>query len=180
MSHVSSRGIEELSNAERAFYSRQLILPEMGYEAQLALKGARVVVLGAGGLGAPSLLYLAGAGVGHIVVIDDDRVDTSNLHRQVIHTYARVGNSKAESAAESLRALNPHIRVDAVCARLTAENADDLLSGADLVLDGSDNFESRYLVSDAAARAGIPHVWAAILGFDAQLSVFWAGHGPVY
>lgn len=90
MSHVSSRGIEELSNAERAFYSRQLILPEMGYEAQLALKGARVVVLGAGGLGAPSLLYLAGAGVGHIVVIDDDRVDTSNLHRQVIHTYARV------------------------------------------------------------------------------------------
>ena len=115
MSHVSSHGIEELSDAERAFYSRQLILPEMGYEAQLALKGARVVVLGAGGLGAPSLLYLAGAGVGHIVVIDDDRVDTSNLHRQVIHTYARVGNSKAESAAESLRALNPHIRVDAVC-----------------------------------------------------------------
>ena len=113
-------------------------------------------------------------------MIDDDRVDTSNLHRQVIHTYARVGNSKAESAAESLRALNPHIQVDAVCARLAAENVDELLAGADLVLDGSDNFESRYLVSEAAARAGIPHVWAAILGFDAQLSVFWAGHGPVY
>lgn len=180
MSHVSSRDVGELSDAERAFYSRQLILPEMGYEAQLALKGARVVVLGAGGLGAPSLLYLAGAGVGHIVVIDDDRVDTSNLHRQVIHTYARVGNSKAESAAESLRALNPHIQVDAVCARLAAENVDELLAGADLVLDGSDNFESRYLVSEAAARAGIAHVWAAILGVDAQLSVFWAGHGPVY
>ena len=100
MSSHASRSASELSAAERAFYSRQLILPEMGYEAQLALKGARVVVLGAGGLGAPALLYLAGAGVGRIVVVDDDFVDASNLHRQAIHTHARVGNSKAESAAE--------------------------------------------------------------------------------
>lgn len=180
MPHYSPHSIEELTASEQAFYARQLILPEMGYDAQLALKGARVVVVGAGGLGAPALLYLAGAGVGHIVVIDDDRVDASNLHRQVIHTYARVGNSKAESAAESLRALNPHIEVEAVCKRLTSENVDVLLAEADLVLDGSDNFESRHLVSEATTRAGIPHVWAAILGFDAQMSVFWAGHGPVY
>ena len=180
MSSQPSTGTGELSAAERAFYSRQLILPEMGYEAQLALKGARVVVLGAGGLGAPALLYLAGAGVGQIVVVDDDVVDASNLHRQVIHTHARVGNSKAESAAESLRSLNPFIEVVPVRERLTQANVDELLSGADLVLDGSDNFESRYVVSAAAARAGIAHVWAAILGFDAQLSVFWAGRGPVY
>lgn len=180
MSSHTSRSASELSAAERAFYSRQLILPEMGYEAQLALKRARVVVLGAGGLGAPALLYLAGAGVGQIVVVDDDVVDASNLHRQVIHTHARVGNSKADSAAESLRSLNPFIEVVPVRERLTEANVDDLLSGADLVLDGSDNFESRYMVSAAAARAGIAHVWAAILGFDAQLSVFWAGHGPVY
>ena len=180
MSSHASRSASELSAAERAFYSRQLILPEMGYEAQLALKGARVVVLGAGGLGAPALLYLAGAGVGRIVVVDDDFVDASNLHRQVIHTHARVGNSKAESAAESLRSLNPFIEVLPVRERLTEANVDELLSGADVVLDGSDNFESRYVVSAAAARAGIPHVWAAILGFDAQLSVFWAGRGPVY
>ena len=114
------------------------------------------------------------------MVVDDDFVDTSNLHRQVIHTHARVGNSKAESAAESLRSLNPFIEVLPVRERLTEANVDELLSGADLVLDGSDNFESRYVVSAAAARAGIAHVWAAILGFDAQLSVFWAGRGPVY
>lgn len=169
-----------LSDAERAFYARQLILPELGMAGQLKLKAATVAVLGAGGLGAPALLYLAGAGVGHIRIIDDDVIDSSNLHRQVIHTYAGVGNSKAESAAESLRALNPFIRVSVVKQRLTAQNATQLLDGAAAVLDGSDNFAARYAVSAAAAAARIPHVWAAVLGFEAQMSVFWAPHGPVY
>ena len=169
-----------LSVAERAFYARQLILPEIGMAGQLKLKAARVAVLGAGGLGAPALLYLAGAGVGEIIIIDDDSIEISNLHRQVIHTYARSGNSKAESAAETMRALNPFITVTVIRERLTDSNALTLLTGTDAVLDGSDNFEARYAVSAAAQQLGIPHIWAAILGFDAQLSVFWAGHGPVY
>lgn len=172
--------VTQLSVAERAFYARQLILPEIGMAGQLKLKAARVAVLGAGGLGAPALLYLAGAGVGEIIIIDDDSIEVSNLHRQVIHSYARSGNSKAESAAETMRALNPFITVTVVRERLTDSNALNLLTGADAVLDGSDNFEARYAVSAAAQQLGIPHIWAAILGFDAQLSVFWAGRGPVY
>ena len=172
--------VTQLSAAERAFYARQLILPEIGMAGQLKLKAARVAVLGAGGLGAPALLYLAGAGVGEIIIIDDDSIEISNLHRQVIHSYARAGNSKAESAAETMRALNPFITVTVIRERLTDSNALTLLSGADAVLDGSDNFEARYAVSAAAQQLGIPHIWAAMLGFDAQLSVFWAGHGPVY
>ena len=172
--------VTQLSAAERAFYARQLILPEIGMAGQLKLKAARVAVLGAGGLGAPALLYLAGAGVGEIIIIDDDSIELSNLHRQVIHTYARSGNSKAESAAETMRALNPFITVTVIRERLTDSNALTLLTGTDAVLDGSDNFEARYAVSAAAQQLGIPHIWAAILGFDAQLSVFWAGHGPVY
>lgn len=169
-----------LSEAERAFYARQLILPEIGLTGQLALKNSTVAVLGAGGLGAAALLYLAGAGVGHIIVIDDDNIEASNLHRQVIHTHARVGNSKAESAAETMRSLNPFITVTVVKERLDANNATRLLAGADAVLDGSDNFSARYDISAAAAVLGIPHIWGAILGFDAQLSVFWAGRSPVY
>ena len=172
--------VTQLSAAERAFYARQLILPEIGMAGQLKLKAARVAVLGAGGLGAPALLYLAGAGVGEIIIIDDDSIELSNLHRQVIHSYARAGNSKAESAAETMRALNPFITVTVIRERLTDSNALTLLTGTDAVLDGSDNFEARYAVSAAAQQFGIPHIWAAILGFDAQLSVFWAGHGPVY
>jgi len=172
--------VTQLSAAERAFYARQLILPEIGMAGQLKLKAARVAVLGAGGLGAPALLYLAGAGVGEIIIIDDDSIEISNLHRQVIHTYARSGNSKAESAAETMRALNPFITVTVIRERLTDSNALTLLTGADAVLDGSDNFEARYAVSAAAQQLGIPHIWAAILGFDAQLSVFWPGRGPVY
>ncbi len=118
--------------------------------------------------------------MGEIIIIDDDSIELSNLHRQVIHTYARSGNSKAESAAETMRALNPFITVTVIRERLTDSNASTLLSGADAVLDGSDNFEARYAVSAAAQQLGIPHIWAAILGFDAQLSVFWPGRGPVY
>lgn len=171
---------ETFSRAEYQLYARQMILPELGQSGQYRLRNAHAVVIGAGGLGAPALLYLAGAGVGTITVIDDDHVELSNLHRQVIHAYSRQGNSKAESAADTLRALNPLITVRTVKERLTHANAAELLDGVSVVLDGSDNFETRYVVSAACARAGIAHIWGAILGFDAQLSVFWHGRGPIY
>ncbi|WP_237225232.1 ThiF family adenylyltransferase [Rothia nasisuis] len=170
----------ELTSLAYQLYGRQMILPEMGQAGQEKLSAATVAVIGAGGLGSPALLYLAGAGVGRILIIDDDAVETSNLHRQVIHSYARVGSSKADSAAQTLRELNPLIRVEAVKERLTDANAAGLLAGVDVLVDGSDNFPTRYTASRAAAAQGIPHVWGAILGFDAQMSVFWAGHGPVY
>ncbi|MEX3610308.1 ThiF family adenylyltransferase [Rothia sp. LK2588] len=170
----------EFTASEYQLYGRQMILPELGMAGQQKLKNSTAVVVGAGGLGAPALLYLAGAGVGRVVIVDDDVVELSNLHRQVIHTAASVGNSKAESAAAALRSLNPLIEVRALRERLSEQNIDAVLAEADVVLDGSDNFPTRYLVSAGAARAGIAHVWAAILGFDAQLSVFHAGHGPVY
>ena len=149
-------------------------------DRQQLLADAHVAVVGAGGLGSPVLLYLAGAGVGRITVIDDDIIETSNLHRQVIHTDERVGHSKAASARESMLALNPEVRVDIITQRLTWPRALSVLDGADVVLDGADNFPTRHVVSAACAHLGIPHVWASILGFDAQLSVFHADHGPVY
>lgn len=161
-------------------YRRQISLPDFGPGGQEVLTRAHVAVIGAGGLGSPALLYLAGAGVGHITVIDDDVVDVSNLHRQVIHRDAGVGHPKAESAAAAMRALNPEITVTGVAGRLTPANALTVLAGADVVLDGADNFDTRHLASWACARLGVPHVWASILGHDAQLSVFHAGHGPIY
>lgn len=161
-------------------YGRQMILPELGQAGQQKIMDATVAVIGAGGLGAPALLYLAGAGVGRVLIIDDDTVEPSNLHRQVIHSYSRVGTSKADSAAQSLRELNPLITVDTAKVRLTDANAAKLLASVDVLVDGSDNFPTRYTASRAAATLGIPHVWGAILGFDAQMSVFWAGHGPRY
>ncbi|RNE48225.1 ThiF family adenylyltransferase [Corynebacterium alimapuense] len=169
-----------LSPEQNSRYRRQLSLGGFGPESQEALLGAHVAVIGAGGLGSPALLYLAGAGVGHITIIDDDDVDLSNLHRQVIHDTAGIGSPKARSAREKMLALNPGITVEARVERLERSTAVDLLQGADLVVDGSDNFDTRHLVSYACARLQIPHVWASILGFDAQLSVFHAGHGPVY
>lgn len=168
------------SDLEYKLYGRQMILPEVGVTGQEKLRESTVAVIGAGGLGSPALLYLAGAGIGRIIIIDDDRVETSNLHRQIIHSHPRVGNLKAESAAETLRALNPAIQVETRITRLTDSNADELLGQAHAVLDGSDNFSTRYATSRACARLGIPHIWGAILGFDAQMSVFWAGYGPVY
>lgn len=159
-------------------YARQVAL--IGPEAQEKLAAAHVAVLGAGGLGSPALLYLAAAGIGTITVIDDDTVDLSNLHRQVIHTTAALGESKAGSAKQRMTELNPQLRVNAVAQRLTWENALDLLNGADVLIDGTDNFDARHVASHAAARLGIPHVWGSILGHEAQLSVFWAGRGPVY
>lgn len=161
-------------------YRRQLTLEGFGMDGQRKLDAGHVVVVGAGGLGAPALLYLAAAGVGHITVIDDDLVELSNLHRQVIHTEESVGQPKVDSAVQQLHARNSSVTVTGVRSRVDQANAVTLLEGADVVLDGSDNFATRYAVSRACAIHGIPHVWGSILGFDAQLSVFWAGHGPIY
>ena len=163
-----------------ARYRRQIALPDFGTAGQDALSQAHVAVLGAGGLGSPALLYLAGAGVGRITVIDDDVVDLSNLHRQVIHRDAGVGRPKAASAAAAMRELNPEVTVTVIAARLSPDNALEVLGDAQVLLDGTDNFDTRHLASWACARLGIPHVWASILGHDAQLSVFHAGHGPIY
>lgn len=163
-----------------ARYRRQLTLAGFGRAGQEALAGAHVAVLGAGGLGSPALLYLAGAGVGRITVIDDDVVDLSNLHRQVIHATARIGEPKADSARAAMLALNPDIEVRAVRERLTPANAAEVLDDAAVLLDGADNFAARHTASWACARAGIPHVWGSILGFEAQMSVFDATRGPVY
>lgn len=159
-------------------YLRQTTL--IGDAAQATLRAAHVAVIGAGGLGSPALLYLAAAGIGRITLFDDDVVDLSNLHRQVIHTTGRVGEPKVDSAIEQLSALNADTVVTPVTERLTWDTALEQLAGADVILDGSDNFPTRHIASHAAARLGIPHIWGSILGFEAQMSVFWADHGPVY
>ena len=161
-------------------YSRHLIIPEIGALGQRRLKNARVLVIGAGGLGSPALLYLAAAGVGTIGIIDDDDVDLSNLQRQIIHGVADVGRPKIESARDAIAALNPLVNVRLHDARLDSSNALELFSGYDLILDGADNFATRYLVNDAAAILGKPYVWGSIFRFDGQVSVFWEKHGPTY
>lgn len=161
-------------------YRRQITLSGFGLAGQERLNDAHVAVIGAGGLGSPALLYLAAAGVGTITIIDDDAVELSNLHRQIVHTDAAIGEAKAESARREMLARNPALVVRAISDRLTAATAIDLLHGADVVLDGTDNFSARYAASHACAALGIPHIWGSILGFDAQMSVFWAGHGPIY
>ncbi len=163
-----------LTPDERARYSRHLLLGAIGDTGQRRLRAASVFVVGAGGLGAPVLMYLAAAGVGRITVIDDDEVDLGNLHRQVIHSVPAIGRPKVESARDRLTELAPGVRVNAVHARLDALNISGLLSGHDLVVDGSDNFATRYLVSDACEIAGIPVIWGTIDRFRAQLAVFWS------
>lgn len=170
----------ELNHEELERYSRHLTLPQLGVEGQRRLKNARVLIIGAGGLGAPALQYLAAAGVGTIGVIDDDVVSVSNLQRQVVHGMADIGRPKVDSAADAVTRLNPLVTVNAHGERLTTDNALDIFSGYDLIMDGADNFGTRYLVSDAAELVGIPVVWGSILRFDGQVSVFWSGHGPVY
>lgn len=162
-----------LSREEVARYSRHLIIPDLGVDGQKRLKNARVLVIGAGGLGAPTLLYLAAAGVGTIGIVDFDVVDESNLQRQVIHGVADVGRSKAQSARDSIVAINPLIRVRLHELRLAPSNAVDLFKQYDLILDGTDNFATRYLVNDAAVLAGKPYVWGSIYRFEGQASVFW-------
>lgn len=170
----------ELTREETLRYSRHLIMEEFGLPAQLRLKNARVLVIGAGGLGSPALLYLAAAGVGTLGILDDDTVEGSNLQRQVIHGVSDIGSSKAESARRSVLELNPHVSVQLHPVRLDASNALEIFAGYDLVLDGTDNFATRYLVNDAAEILGLPYVWGSILRFDGQVSVFWGLHGPTY
>ena len=161
-----------LSASERARYARHLLLPEIGETGQRRLRAARVAVVGAGGLGAPVLQYLAAAGVGRLGIIDDDVVDVTNLQRQVVHGHADVGRPKVDSAADAVRALAPEVDVVAHRLRLTERNV-DLLGDYDLVVDGADNFPTRYLVNDACVRLGLPEVWGSVLRFDAQVAVFW-------
>ena len=170
----------DLTAAEVERYSRHLIIPEIGALGQRRLKNAKVLVIGAGGLGSPALLYLAAAGVGTLGIIDDDDVDLSNLQRQVIHGVADVGRPKIESARDAIAALNPLVDVRLHNVRLDASNALELFAGYDLILDGADNFATRYLVNDAAAILGKPYVWGSIFRFDGQVSVFWEKHGPTY
>ncbi len=162
----------DLSNAELARYARHLILPEFNIEGQKKLKASSVLVIGSGGLGSPLLLYLAAAGVGRITVVDFDRVDDSNLQRQVLFGMEDVGRPKVEAAAARLRSLNPYIEVVALDTQLTSENARELVASHDLVADGTDNFATRYLVNDAAVLENKPNVYASIYRFEGQISVF--------
>src|SRR5690625_3620933 len=169
------------SDAQRTQrYSRHLLLPQVGRAGQQKLAQARVLVVGAGGLGAPVLTYLAAAGVGTLGVIDDDAVELSTRQRQVIHQTADIGKSKVESAAEFVKKLNPNTRIIAYNERLAHHNVFEVITEYDIVIDGTDNFPTRYLLNDACVVEAKPYVWAAIFQFNAVLSIFHAGHGPCY
>ncbi|MFB9237270.1 adenylyltransferase/sulfurtransferase MoeZ [Plantactinospora siamensis] len=170
----------ELSVDEIRRYSRHLIIPDVGVEGQKRLKNARVLCVGAGGLGSPALMYLAAAGVGTLGIIDFDTVDESNLQRQVIHGQSDVGRPKAESAAATIREINPLVQVVIHNTALDRDNVREIFGGYDLIVDGTDNFATRYMVNDAAVLLGKPYVWGSIYRFDGQASVFWAEHGPCY
>ncbi|MGW5386994.1 adenylyltransferase/sulfurtransferase MoeZ [Nocardia sp. NPDC003963] len=163
----------ELTRDEVARYSRHLIIPDLGMDGQKRLKNAKVLVIGAGGLGSPALLYLAAAGVGTLGIVEFDEVDASNLQRQVIHGESDIGRPKADSARDSILEINSGIDVRLHKIRLEPENAVELFAGYDLIVDGTDNFATRYLVNDAAVLAGKPYVWGSIYRFEGQVSVFW-------
>ena len=169
-----------LSNEEVARYSRHLILPEVGMEGQLKLKAARVALIGAGGLGAPLGLYLAAAGVGRIGLVDFDVVDASNLQRQIIHGTKDIGRKKLDSAADRMLDINPHLRIDKFDTGLTSQNALDILKDYDVVVDGTDNFPTRYLVNDACVLLKKPNVYGSIFRFEGQATVFAYQDGPCY
>jgi len=169
-----------LTREQRERYGRHLLLPEIGTEGQLALLDAKVLLLGAGGLGSPVGLYLAAAGVGTLGLVDDDVVDLSNLQRQVLHTTGRVGTPKVDSAEQAIGDLNPDVKVVKYPVRLGASNIMEIIEGYDVIVDGVDNFPTRYLLNDATVRLGIPVVSASILGFDGQISVFKPYDGPCY
>ncbi len=171
---------DELTVEQRARYARHILLPDIGLEGQRRLANARVLVVGAGGLGSPALMYLAAAGVGTIGIVDDDVVEASNLQRQVVHGVADVGRPKTESAAETVAGINPMVTVVRHDLRLSSDNALEVLADYDVVLDGADNFATRYLVNDACVLLGLPHVWGSIYRFDGQVSVWFAGYGPCY
>jgi sulfur-carrier protein adenylyltransferase/sulfurtransferase len=169
-----------LSVDEVKRYSRHLIIPEIGMTGQKRLKNAKVLCVGAGGLGSPALLYLAAAGVGTLGIIDFDTVDESNLQRQVIHGQSDVGRPKAQSARDSIREINPYVNVVLYEEALSTDNAMQIFADFDLIVDGTDNFATRYLVNDACVLLGKPYVWGSIFRFDGQASVFWAEYGPCY
>jgi len=172
--------LPELSNDEIARYSRHLILEEVGMDGQRKLKAGRVLCIGTGGLGSPLLLYLAAAGVGRIGIVDFDVVDASNLQRQVIHGTSKIGVSKVQSARERILDINPHVQVDVYEEALTSENALRLFADYDVIVDGTDNFPTRYLLNDASIKHGIPVVHASIFRFEGQLTVFKPHEGPCY
>jgi adenylyltransferase/sulfurtransferase len=171
---------DELTIDEVRRYSRHLIIPDVGMSGQKRLKNAKVLVIGAGGLGSPALLYLAAAGVGTIGIAEFDDVDESNLQRQIIHGQSDIGRPKAESARESIAETNPYVQVVVHNERLDNDNVMQIFEQYDLIVDGTDNFATRYLVNDAAVLLRKPYVWGSIYRFDGQASVFWAEHGPCY
>jgi len=169
-----------LSHEELLRYSRHLTLPDVGLDGQAKLKSARVLLVGAGGLGSPAALYLAAAGVGTLGLVDFDLVDRSNLQRQIIHGTAAIGTPKIESARARLHDVNPHVQLQTFGERLTSGNALEILQSFDVVVDGSDNFPTRYLVNDACVLLGKPNVYGSVFRFDGQVSVFYAKEGPCY
>jgi molybdopterin/thiamine biosynthesis adenylyltransferase len=169
-----------LTREQRNRYSRHTLLPEVGVEGQLKMLNAKVLLIGAGGLGAPSALYLAAAGIGTLGLVDDDEVDESNLQRQVIHNTERIGMPKTESARKTIESLNPDVKVVEHNTRLDASNIIDLISDYDVIVDGADNFPTRYLLNDASVRLRKPVVSASILAFDGQISTFLPFEGPCY
>src|ERR687893_426029 len=176
----SPNGAVELSNDEIARYSRHLIMPEVALDGQKKLKAARVLTIGAGGLGSPLAMYLAAAGVGTLGIVDFDIVDETNLQRQIIHGQSDIGRPKAESARDTIAEINPNVNVVLHQTRLDSSNAFDVFRDYDVIVDGTDNFPTRYLVNDACVLLGKPYVWGSIYRFDGQASVFWAEHGPQY
>jgi molybdopterin/thiamine biosynthesis adenylyltransferase/rhodanese-related sulfurtransferase len=171
---------QSLTVGEVRRYSRHLIIPDVAMDGQKRLKNAKVLCIGAGGLGSPALMYLAAAGVGTLGIVEFDEVDESNLQRQIIHGQSDIGRSKAESARDSVREINPLVQVNVHELRLDSSNVLDLFAQYDLIVDGTDNFATRYLVNDACVLLGKPYVWGSIYRFDGQASVFWAEHGPCY
>ncbi|MGM0559422.1 MAG: molybdopterin-synthase adenylyltransferase MoeB [Myxococcota bacterium] len=171
---------ESLSDSQLTRYSRHLIIPEIGEKGQQKLLDSKVLMMGAGGLGSPAALYLAAAGVGKLGIIDSDVVDRSNLQRQVLHTDDRVGEPKVESARQTINALNPDVDVEMFNARLTSENIMSVLEGYDLVVDGGDNFPTRYLINDACVKLGIPNVHGSVYRFEGQVTSFVPKEGPCY
>ena len=171
---------QTLEPAQRNRYQRHLLLPEIGEEGQLKLLGAKVLCLGAGGLGSPAALYLAAAGVGTIGIVDMDVVDESNLQRQILHNQGRIGDRKVDSARKTLNALNPDVNVVAHDVRLDASNIVDIISGYDVIVDGADNFPVRYMLNDASVKLGIPVVHGSIFRFEGQVTVFDPKNGPTY
>ena len=170
----------DLSVDEVRRYSRHLIIPDVGMSGQKRLKNAKVLCVGAGGLGSPALMYLAAAGVGTLGIVEFDTVDESNLQRQIIHGQSDIGRSKAESARDSVKEINPYVQVNLHEIRLDSTNVMDLFAQYDLIVDGTDNFATRYLVNDACVLLNKPYVWGSIYRFDGQASVFWSEHGPCY